>query len=137
MIKVGREIKKYFAEVHGVVAVYLFGSHAKGRAHEQSDVDIAVLYKSGACKDPFEQSLKISCDLMKRLNCNKVDVVVLNTATPVLKNQIYKYGVKVLCNDRLTAVKFKARSIIEYLDLLPVRRPSELAMKKRAHSYGR
>lgn len=28
---------------HGVVAAYLFGSHAEGRAHRESDVDVGVL----------------------------------------------------------------------------------------------
>lgn len=130
------KIKSYFSKKRNIAAVYLFGSHAKGKAHPKSDIDIAVLYKSTPA-DSFRDSLKISCDLMKEMSCDRVDVVVLNTANPVLKNQIYKHGQKILCNDPVTAVRFKAKSILEYLDILPMRRQAEQVLKRKALSYGR
>lgn len=130
MRKLIGQLKSYFSNKRDITAVYLFGSHAKGRSNLQSDIDIAVLYKKNVKRDLFNDSLKISCDLMERLSCNKVDVVVLNSANPILKNQVYKYGVKVLCKDPVAAVRFKAASILEYLDFSPVRRPSELALKR-------
>ncbi len=39
------DLRRYFEEPpeRGVVAVYLFGSHAAGREHRESDVDLGVL----------------------------------------------------------------------------------------------
>lgn len=132
-----KNLKKYFAHRKDVVAVYLFGSHAKGMTRRGSDVDVAVLFKKNARRDLFGASLKISTDLMQILNYNRVDVVVLNTANPVLRNQVYKYGVLVLCNNPLSALRFKARTILEYLDLMPARRLAEIEMRRRALAYGR
>lgn len=137
-MKLQGQLKKYFKDQIGIVVVVLFGSHAKGRANSGSDVDLAVLFSPKISpKRYFDKSLKISCDLMKLLNCDRVDVIVLNTATPVLKNQIYKYGISVFCKDPAESVRFKARAILEYLDMAPVRNICEMALKKRALSYGR
>jgi predicted nucleotidyltransferase len=40
-----QDLERYFAERPelGVAAVYLFGSHAEGRAHRESDIDLGVL----------------------------------------------------------------------------------------------
>ena len=42
---VAEAAQAYFdsAEPAGVVSAYLFGSHARGTAHRESDVDVAVL----------------------------------------------------------------------------------------------
>lgn len=132
-----KQLQKYFSSQKSIVAVYLFGSHAKGRAHANSDVDLAVLFHDSVSpKHYFDRSLKMSCDLMKLLNHNQVDVVVLNTATPVLKSQIYKYGKSVFSKNPSAAIRFKAKSILEYLDMAPVRSLCESVMKKRALQHG-
>ena len=41
----------------GVVAVYLFGSHAAGRAHRESDVDIGVLLDRHMYSTPAHDSM--------------------------------------------------------------------------------
>lgn len=132
------QLKKYFSTQKGIIAVYLFGSHAKGHATAQSDVDLAILFSETVNqRRQFDKSLKISCDLMKLLNRDRVDVVTLNIATPVIKNQVYKYGTLIFCKNPVLAVRFKARSITEYLEFLPVRRLCESAIKKKALGYGR
>jgi predicted nucleotidyltransferase len=40
---IGAEQQAFFA-AHGVLAVYLFGSRAKGEARPHSDYDLAVLF---------------------------------------------------------------------------------------------
>lgn len=137
-MKLQGQLKKYFKNQSGIVAVVLFGSHAKGRANSKSDVDLAVLFSPKIVpKHYFDKSLKISCDLMKLLNCDRVDVVSLNTATPVLKNQIYKYGISVFCKNPVESIRFKSRAILEYLDMAPVRNVCEMAIKKRALNVGK
>lgn len=41
-----KKIQKYFAGQKDVLAVYLYGSFAKGTPHKRSDLDIAVLFKN-------------------------------------------------------------------------------------------
>jgi predicted nucleotidyltransferase len=47
----------------GLVSVYLFGSHAEGRAHRDSDLDVGVLLDPRSCgsrKDRFEARIAAS-----------------------------------------------------------------------------
>ena len=130
-------LKKYFAGQKGIIAVYLFGSHAKKKSHAKSDIDLAILFDKNTVSKALDRSLKITCDLMKLLNRDKVDIVTLNTANPILKNQVYKYGFLLFCKDQIEVIRFKARTFLEYLDIQPVRRICEIAIKQRTLNYGR
>ncbi|MBI2402788.1 MAG: nucleotidyltransferase domain-containing protein [Gemmatimonadetes bacterium] len=46
MGRIATSLSEYFAAHHlaGVVSAYLFGSHARGTPHRESDVDVAVLF---------------------------------------------------------------------------------------------
>jgi len=69
-------------QVHeNVVAAWLFGSQASGRARPDSDVDIAILAEQPLSLD---QRLALQIDLEQALECFRVDVVDLRNATPVL-----------------------------------------------------
>jgi predicted nucleotidyltransferase len=86
----------------GVFAAYLFGSHAEGRAHRESDVDVAVLldrrhYPTAALR--FEARLYLISDLVARLRTDAVDVVVLNDAPPIFARRIATTGRPIFCAD--------------------------------------
>ena len=66
-----------------VLAAYLFGSHGRGTAHAQSDVDVAVLLDrrflpTRADRTAYAQRLASS--LIDATHRNEVDVIVLNDA---------------------------------------------------------
>lgn len=82
----------------GVASVYLFGSHAEGRAHRESDVDVGVLLDWGRHPDSrerFEMRLRLGSDLISVVGCNEVDVVILNDAPPLLGRKIIYDGLRV------------------------------------------
>jgi len=118
---IGREVlPSFFMEQPDVVAAYLFGSQATGRAGRGSDVDIAVLLsESVAPQRRGERRLRLIVDL-ERLCERSVDVVVLNRATPVLQNQVLRYGKLLFERDRLARVRFEVRARQAYFDLKPV-----------------
>lgn len=39
-----KKIRDYFAKQEDIMAVYLYGSFAKGKVHKESDIDIAVVF---------------------------------------------------------------------------------------------
>lgn len=86
----------------GVVSLYLFGSHAEGRNHAESDVDVGVLLRRSAYPTVqlrFEARLRLAADLCAHLHCNRVDVVVLNDAPPLLARRIVATGKRIGCAD--------------------------------------
>ncbi|MFH1654221.1 MAG: nucleotidyltransferase domain-containing protein [Pseudomonadota bacterium] len=122
-------LKIFFSDRKDVVALYLFGSHAKGLEHERSDVDIALLFERG--KEPsLQEHLKLMSELSGLLR-KEADVVILNSTDPVLKCQVFRYGTIVLERDRITSRRFVAKSIMEYIDLQYNRGIVERAMYKR------
>lgn len=96
------KLGRFFAGRMEVKFAYLFGSHAKGLAHGLSDIDIAVFVDEEAVgnkKYCYGFKAEIMADLMRALNTNKVDLVVLNEAGPFLSLQVIKHGRLVYCAD--------------------------------------
>ncbi len=62
--------KKEFQEKYNIEKIGLFGSYARGEAHEQSDIDIFVkmppkMFKLIALKQRIEDDLKKSVDILR------------------------------------------------------------------------
>jgi len=104
-----------------IVAAYLFGSLAQGQASPRSDIDIAVLLTrvpDMLAGEPDRQ-LRLMDDF-RRFADREVDVVILNTAPPVLKDQVLRYGRRLYERDRTTRVNFEVHTGQEYADLQPM-----------------
>ena len=114
-------LKRYFAEQPDVVAAYLFGSHAAGKAHPGSDVDTAVLLSEEDSFARFERRLRL-IDEVSDLCGREADVIVLNDAPPLLQHQVLKHGQLLFERDRTARVAFEVRAGKIYADLKPMRR---------------
>ncbi|MEX0890594.1 MAG: nucleotidyltransferase domain-containing protein [Gemmatimonadota bacterium] len=94
----------YFAAAAppGVLSAYLFGSHAEGRSHRESDVDVGVLLDRGRyplAADRFDVRVRLGAELVDVLDRNDVDVVILNDAPPELGRAVVVRGQRVHCAD--------------------------------------
>jgi predicted nucleotidyltransferase len=90
------------ATLPGLVSAYLFGSHADGRVHRESDVDVGVLLDRRVFTDPaarFDERVRLAAWLIGELHANAVDVVVLNDAPPPLGRRIVTRGRRVFVGD--------------------------------------
>lgn len=113
-------IKDYFKKQNDITAAYLFGSFAKGKENKHSDVDIAVLFSLGA-KEPFtDRRIDIMNDLSKLLH-KETDVIALNNVSPMLRFKVIQTGKCLYEKDRIENRRFNARSMVEYLDFLPIK----------------
>jgi predicted nucleotidyltransferase len=86
----------------GLVSAYLFGSHADGRAHRESDVDLGVLLGWEVHRtrsERFDERVRLSAWLAAELRVPNVDVVVVNDAPPQLGRRIVTGGRRVFCAD--------------------------------------
>lgn len=78
----------------GLAAAYIFGSYATGRAHRDSDVDVALLLDPKHYPTPRTRS-EARLDFLMRFGDRlgvSVDLVILNDAPPLLGRQIITHG---------------------------------------------
>jgi predicted nucleotidyltransferase len=115
-----------------LIAAYLFGSQASGATSPLSDVDIAVVLGPDATSAGAIQVTLIS-DLMLALHRSDIDVVILNTAPPLLKQRAIS-GRLLYCRDELARVRFEVAARHEYFDTKPLREAQDRALLER---YGR
>ncbi len=117
-----REIREYLYSKEEVVAGYIFGSRAAGRARSKSDFDIAVLLSSGVDRKEYGRiKLSIINDLMLRLSCDGIDVVILNTASPLLAHEVIKKGVLLCSKDDAQRIQYVVAATKRYLDTIYLR----------------
>jgi predicted nucleotidyltransferase len=98
------DVQRYFAERPelGVAAVYLFGSHAAGRAHRESDVDLGVLLRWDARlerDERFAVKLRLIGELGSVVAPAAADVVILNDAPPMLGRHVIHEGDRIYLAD--------------------------------------
>jgi predicted nucleotidyltransferase len=92
---------------------YLFGSQADGKTTSLSDTDIAVYLDRRM--NPFTYRLKLMEILTKKLKSENIDLVVLNTAPPLLKYAAIKNNY-VLKENGAQRIPFEIRVLQEFLD---------------------
>ena len=111
----------------GLVSAYLFGSHAEGRAHGQSDVDVGVLLAHDAhptARDRFQEGVRLCALLVAELGTSLVDLVVLDDAPPHLARRIVTAGCRVFCSDPPADHAFVRDVQLKAADLEPFLRRS-------------
>lgn len=109
-------------DLAGVVAVVLFGSHARGQAGPLSDVDVGVwLDPALTAQDRHARRLDLLAAATRALRGDAVDLVVLNDATPLLRHRVLRDGQRLLERDPVMRVRLEARALVEYLDTAPLR----------------
>ena len=102
----------------------VFGSKARGSAHAESDVDVAVGLAAGVSLDARETGTLVA-DLERAVG-RPVDLVFLHEAPPALAYRVFRDGVTLVERDHRALADRKARAVLEYLDFRPI---EELAVR--------
>jgi len=103
------------------VAVYLYGSQARGTAKPGSDLDLGLLLRTPPA--PKLKSLARDLeDLVERALRLEAEVVVVNGASPDLIHRVLRDGVVLLDRDRPFRLRFEVQARNEFFDMAPVRR---------------
>jgi predicted nucleotidyltransferase len=120
----------------GVASVYLFGSHAQGREHRESDLDLGALLlwdRYPTSRDRFEARVDLISDLGSVLGRNDVDLVILNDAPPLLGRRIISNGRRIFLADAAADHSFIRDVQLRAADLEPwLRRMRQLQLEALA-----
>jgi predicted nucleotidyltransferase len=108
-----------YSDPHELVAVYLYGSVARGQGRPDSDVDIAVLYaaRRPSTLDALPMELEVA---LTRLLRKRVQIVVLNQAPVDLVHRVLRDGVLIEERDRARRVAFEVDARNRYWDMAPI-----------------
>jgi predicted nucleotidyltransferase len=93
---------RVFEDFSKITSAWLFGSHARGQAGPSSDVDIAILVTAPLTTDEL---VSLSSKLSWEMGQDRVDLVVLNDALPILAFEAIS-GVNILCRDAAAQAGF-------------------------------
>jgi len=114
-----KKLNQVFAK-YQVLFAYLFGSQVTDKANQDSDYDIAIFLAEQNKKKRFDQELKIAAEVIKIINNDKLDLVVLNdTKSIFLKFVIISEGKLIYNNDLSAHIDFELRAMNEYWDFKP------------------
>jgi predicted nucleotidyltransferase len=128
-------LKDYLYSRDDVVVAYIFGSCAFKRQRPLSDVDIAVLLSDNfSTKDYGFIKLDIITALIEILSYDKIDVAILNVASPLLTHEVIKKGLLLFSKDEKKRIEYTAKATIRYLDTIYLRRIQDRILHERIRS---
>jgi hypothetical protein len=125
------QIEDYLKNNKAIQFAYLFGSCARNDHGPLSDIDIAVYVDSRF--DCFSARLRFMEELSRLVKGHPLDLVVLNTASLILKYEVLRQGV-ILKEHKKRRIPFETGVLREYLDTEPMRR---VHMEKLKRSFSR
>ena len=114
------QISRLVSGNDNILLVFLFGSLVHGITHEESDIDLGIFFQQiPETTELLEMMGSFSGDLNR-----EVEIVILNTADPIIRMQILKYGLIIKKDPRIYN-DFFVRALNEYDDLKYYRKAIE------------
>jgi predicted nucleotidyltransferase len=113
-------VRAIFDNVRAAVAVYVFGSVARGSNGPGSDVDVAVLMDEIPPPTLMGPQLSLEGRIEQALG-RPVDLIILNAASADLVHRVLRDGELVVERDRGRRIRFEVARRNEYFDLQPIR----------------
>ncbi len=109
--------------------IMAFGSRVNGKSTDKSDFDFGVLKMSPlSLADRTDIAGKLSDKL--KINEDKIDLVDLSTASPLLKFEVARNG-KLIEGNYTDFIRFKVHAMKEYVDTAKFRRLREKIMMEK------
>ncbi len=103
------KLAEYFAAKPEVAAVYIFGSHARGREKGLSDIDLGILLQRDFLSAQNDLRTTYLMDLARILR-KDLHIVIMNSAGEGILAQIFKHGKCIFQRDPRTLATFRTAS---------------------------
>lgn len=126
------KLSAFLANRSEIRFAYLFGSVAKGTSGRLSDLDLAVFLDPSydfSTNNYGYQSI-MTAELSK-LMAKKIDLIILNNASTMIKYQVIKNGILIYSRSKAEHRSFHEKTIQQYLDFKPFLKIHSEYMRKR------
>jgi len=104
------KLKTYFQEDTNVLFAFIFGSYVKGRDKRESDLDVAVFFNNPPEGLDLLGYINKLSDILEK----DVHLIVLNNASPMLRHQVVKYGIRLIKKDESLYTRFREKTMTDY-----------------------
>lgn len=128
--EISLRLEIFFSARPEVISAYVFGSVARGAAGPLSDLDLAVLV-SDEVADRLLLHVDLISGITELLSTERLDLVILNDASPLLAHRAFTRGVPVFVRDEERDRNFRDRATHRYLDTRPLRELQSRALARR------
>jgi len=106
------KLQAFFREHEEMITLYLFGSWAKKNTSHPKDIDVAILLSEAKSTKPpeFLEQWIYYREKLQKLFSQEVDLIILNTANPILKQQIFFHGIQIGLRNKAEYLQFRIKS---------------------------
>ncbi len=110
-----------FARHPAIAVAYLFGSHARGEARPDSDIDIGIVYRRGTASPELHEKIAtaLALAIAEATGVEAIDVVDLEAQGPIFCHRVLCEGRRVYVGDEARRVDFESDVIVRALDFRP------------------
>jgi predicted nucleotidyltransferase len=124
-------LQAFWQDNDDIRLVYLFGSLAESK--HANDIDLAILFDG---KPSYNRITLIKEDLNKLLNTQRIDLIDLNRAGPVLRFDVISKGKSLYQKNNEILNSFELRTIKEHMDTVYMRKVQRWYLKEKASMSG-
>jgi predicted nucleotidyltransferase len=129
-------LQTFFSVRPEILLAYLFGSFLTKPEGAFRDIDIAVYVIPRKLEElervaPYGYRSFLTEKLAHALRYDHVDLVLLNSAPPLLQRQVVAKGRPVFCRSESDRINFEVAALRRYADTAHLRRIKRLYMKQR------
>lgn len=126
----------FFQDREEIVLAYLFGSYITTSNRVPEDLDVAVLvdpelFRLLDRKASYGYQAELTTAMMNRLKLNRVDLVLLHRATPVLAYQVIHTGKAIFSRSEPLRRDFEIATLKRHADTRHLRRIKRRYSEKR------
>lgn len=131
-----KEFHDFCARRQEVILAYLFGSLVSRKTGPVNDIDLAILVAPDGLQtldqtDPYGYRAQMTAALAQLLRCDRIDLVVLNEASPLLLRQVVGKGKLIYCISEAERIRFEITALKKHADTAHLRGIKRLYMRKR------
>ncbi len=121
-----KTLADYFERHPEIEVAYIFGSVAQGKSGDLSDIDLAILVDRQQVNENvyrYGYKAEITTDLIRLLKTNKVDLVILDEASTLLRHRVLYHGKLIHTKNEIKRIQFQTNTIDKYVDFKEIIKP--------------